>query len=82
MSCALLLAGCGKDDGSLRMVTEASFPPYEFLRGREVVGVEIVQKVMLLVEECAMTVADDNGDAEAFCPRFPSLCRTRRRRWS
>ena len=41
LACAALLAGCGKDDGSLRMVTEATFPPYEFLRGREVVGVDV-----------------------------------------
>ena len=41
LACAALLAGCGKDDASLRMVTEATFPPYEFLRGREVVGVDV-----------------------------------------
>ena len=41
LACALLLAGCGRDDGALRMVTEASYPPYEFLRGREVVGVDV-----------------------------------------
>ena len=41
LSCALLLAGCGNGDGALRMVTEATFPPYEFLRGREVVGVDV-----------------------------------------
>lgn len=41
LACALLLAGCGKDDEALRMVTEASYPPYEFLRGREVVGVDV-----------------------------------------
>ena len=41
MSCALLLAGCGNGDGALRMVTEPTFPPYEFLRGREVVGVDV-----------------------------------------
>ena len=42
LACAALLAGCGKDDnGTLRMVTEATFPPYEFLRGREVVGVDV-----------------------------------------
>ena len=39
--CALLLAGCGKEGNALRMVTEASYPPYEFLRGREVVGVDV-----------------------------------------
>ena len=41
LACAALLAGCGRDNGSLRMVTEATFPPYEFLRGREVVGVDV-----------------------------------------
>ena len=41
LACAALLVGCGKDDGALRMVTEASYPPYEFLRGREVVGVDV-----------------------------------------
>ena len=41
LACVALLAGCGRDDGSLRMVTEATFPPYEFLRGREVVGVDV-----------------------------------------
>ena len=41
LACALLLAGCGKEGDALRMVTEASYPPYEFLRGREVVGVDV-----------------------------------------
>ena len=41
LACVALFAGCGRDDGSLRMVTEATFPPYEFLRGREVVGVDV-----------------------------------------
>lgn len=41
LACAALLTGCGKDGGTLRMVTEPTFPPYEFLRGREVVGVDV-----------------------------------------
>ena len=42
LACAALLAGCGKDDnGTLRMVTEPTFPPYEFLRGQEVVGIDV-----------------------------------------
>ena len=41
LACAILLAGCGKEGDALRMVTEASYPPYEFLRGREVVGVDV-----------------------------------------
>ena len=39
---AALLAGCGGSDSStLKMITEASFPPYEFLRGREIVGIDV-----------------------------------------
>ena len=38
---ALLLAGCGEKDNSLKMITEATFPPYEFLRGQEVVGIDV-----------------------------------------
>ena len=42
LACAALLAGCGNgDNDTLRMVTEPTFPPYEFLRGREVVGVDV-----------------------------------------
>ena len=39
---ALLLGGCAKEETPfLRMVTEPTFPPYEFLRGRKVVGVDV-----------------------------------------
>ena len=38
---ALLLAGCGEKDNSLKMITEAAFPPYEFLRGQDVVGIDV-----------------------------------------
>ena len=39
---AALLAGCGGSDPStLKMITEASFPPYEFLRGQEIVGIDV-----------------------------------------
>ena len=39
---AALLAGCGgsKSD-TLKMITEATFPPYEFLRGQEIVGIDV-----------------------------------------
>ena len=34
--------GCSsRDENTLKMVTEATFPPYEFLRGGEVVGVDV-----------------------------------------
>ena len=38
---AFALAGCGPKDNSLKMITEATFPPYEFLRGQEVVGIDV-----------------------------------------
>ena len=39
---AVLLAGCGgSDSGAVKMVTDATFPPYEYLRGQEVVGIDI-----------------------------------------
>ena len=39
---AALLAGCGGSDANaLKMITEATFPPYEFLRGQEIVGIDV-----------------------------------------
>lgn len=39
---AACLCGCGTDDSqTLKMITEATFPPYEFLRGREIVGIDV-----------------------------------------
>ena len=36
-----LLCGCTAKDESLKMITEATFPPYEFLRGDEIVGIDV-----------------------------------------
>ena len=38
-----VLSGCGKaaDSGKIRMITEATFPPYEFRQGTEVVGIDV-----------------------------------------
>ena len=39
---AALLAGCGgSGSNTLKMITEATFPPYEFLRGQDVVGIDV-----------------------------------------
>ena len=39
---AALLAGCGgSNSNTLKMITEATFPPYEFLRGQEIVGIDV-----------------------------------------
>ena len=37
----LALVGCGEKDNTLKMITEATFPPYEFLRGKEIVGIDV-----------------------------------------
>ena len=51
--CCGFLASCSKKDGDaaatdakanakpFRMITEATFPPYEFLRGQEIVGIDV-----------------------------------------
>lgn len=37
-----LFAGCSDTkDNSLKMITEATFPPYEFLRGQEIAGIDV-----------------------------------------
>ena len=38
---AAMLCGCGQKDNTFRMITEATFPPYEFLRGQEIVGIDV-----------------------------------------
>lgn len=37
----LFITGCGKDDDTLVMVTEAGFAPYEYYENGEIVGVDI-----------------------------------------
>ena len=34
-------AGCEKQEDSIKMITEATFPPYEFLRGQEIAGIDV-----------------------------------------
>lgn len=38
---AVALCGCTGKDESIKMITEATFPPYEFLRGQEIVGIDV-----------------------------------------
>ena len=39
---AALLAGCGASSpDTLKMITQATFPPYEFLREQDVVGIDV-----------------------------------------
>ena len=42
VACALLLAACASQAAQpLTMATEATFPPYEFLRGHDIVGIDV-----------------------------------------
>ena len=44
MAAALMLclfAGCGKDENTLVMATNAQFPPYEYYDGEEMVGIDV-----------------------------------------
>ncbi len=37
-----VFCGCTKtDDNTLKMITDATFPPYEFMRGQEIVGIDV-----------------------------------------
>ncbi len=39
---ASVICGCSnKDTDTVKMITEATFPPYEFLRGQEIVGIDV-----------------------------------------
>ena len=39
---AAFACGCAENgDDTLKMITEATFPPYEFLRGQEIVGIDV-----------------------------------------
>ncbi|MBS1372271.1 MAG: transporter substrate-binding domain-containing protein [Lentisphaeria bacterium] len=38
---AFALCSCGRDDGKLVMVTEATFPPYEFREGNRITGIDV-----------------------------------------
>ncbi len=43
LALAAVVCGCGGKGGddTLKMITEATFPPYEFLRGQEIVGIDV-----------------------------------------
>ena len=41
LAAVVLLAGCAEKNKPLKMLTEATVPPYEFLRGQEIVGIDV-----------------------------------------
>ena len=56
-----VVCGCGEKDNSLKMITEATFPPYEFLRGSEIVGID-VEICKAVAAKLGKTFADENVD--------------------
>ena len=60
--------GCSsRDENTLKMVTEATFPPYEFLRGGEVVGVD-VEICRAVAEKLGKQFAVENVDFDSVIP--------------
>ena len=59
-----LFCGCGTKDDAVKMVTEATFPPYEFLRGREIVGVD-VEVCRAVAEKLGKPLKVSNVDFDA-----------------
>lgn len=72
--CLMALAlGCGREREvpSLRMVTEPTYPPYEFLRGHEVVGVD-VEICRAIAEKLGRRLSVVSVDFDAILPSLIS----------
>ncbi len=48
-----LMAGCGKDDDTLTMATNATFPPYEYYENEKIVGID-AEIAELIAEKIGM----------------------------
>lgn len=68
---AALLCGCARENGALRMATESDFPPYEFLRGPETVGVDI-ELGRAVAEKLGRKIVVDTLDFDAVLPAVVS----------
>ena len=69
---AALLAGCGSSDSNtLKMITEATFPPYEFLRGQEIVGID-VEISRAVAEKMGKEFQAESVDFDSVIPALPS----------
>lgn len=74
LSCAMF-TGCGKKANAdaaaegkpLRMITEATFPPYEFLRGQEIVGID-VEIVKAVAEKLGRPFQAETVDFDSVIP--------------
>ena len=66
-----VVCGCGEKDNSLKMITEATFPPYEFLRGNEIVGID-VEICKAVAAKLGKTFAVENVDFASVIPSVMS----------
>lgn len=68
--CALfvsVMAGDCLADGTLRMITEATFPPYEFMRGDDIVGLD-VEICRAIAGRLGKELQVENADFDAVIP--------------
>ena len=61
--------GCGpaSDSGTIRMITEATFPPYEFRQGSEVVGID-VEICKAIAEKLGKKLAVEDVEFDSVLP--------------
>ncbi len=72
LAAAATLCGCAKNDANtLKMITEATFPPYEFLRGQEIVGID-VEICKAVAAKMGKTFAVENVDFDSVIPSVMS----------
>lgn len=69
VAAAAILSGCGKAEKSdtIRMITEATFPPYEFRQGDEVVGID-VEICQAIAKELGKTLAVEDVEFDSVLP--------------
>lgn len=76
--CTLVFSACGsKDNGSkeekkvLSMATNAEFPPYEYMEGEEIVGID-VEIAQAIADKLGMELKIDNINFDSIIPAVTS----------
>lgn len=78
-ACAAAFQGCDSGSGKpaeegaarLRMITEATFPPYEFMRGKEIIGID-VELCRRVAKELGQELYVEDAKFEAVIPSLIS----------
>ena len=71
LAAAVLVAGCGGERSAVKMVTEATFPPYEFLRGEKIVGID-VELCQAIAQRLGRPFAVENTEFDSVIPSVTS----------